>query len=93
MFGIIHLPLDKAIVHSCGSTVYKRPSYLMSAFEIRLILEPNSGRPPLMFASNYITVSSRVYINFNEYFTKFLYGIKLTVSAYGRHRRRIEIIK
>jgi len=53
---IYYLPLDKAIVHSCGSTVYKRPSYLMSAFEIRLIFEPNSGNPLLMFESNCFTV-------------------------------------
>lgn len=42
------LPEAKAIVHSWGSTVKSRPSYRISAFDIRLILEPNSGIPVLM---------------------------------------------
>lgn len=41
-------PLAKAIVHSCGSTVNRRPSYLISAFDIRLIFEPSSGIPALI---------------------------------------------
>lgn len=43
----MHLPLAKAIVHSCGSTVNNLPSYRISAFDIRLIFEPNSGIIPV----------------------------------------------
>jgi hypothetical protein len=41
-------PEARAIVHSLGSTVNNRPSYRISAFDIRLILEPSSGIPALI---------------------------------------------
>lgn len=40
-----NLPLARAMVHSIGSTVNNRPSYRISAFDIKLILEPSSGIP------------------------------------------------
>lgn len=45
---LVYSPLARAIVHSCGSTVNNRPSYRISAFEIKLIFEPSSGIPPLI---------------------------------------------
>lgn len=53
-FGWNHEPFDKAIVHSWGSTVKSLPSYLMSAFEIRLILLPSSGiaAPPALISKS-----------------------------------------
>lgn len=50
------LPEASAMVHSLGSTVNKRPSYRISAFDIKLILEPSSGIPALIiddFVSDY----------------------------------------
>lgn len=47
------------MVHSCGSTVNKRPSYRMSAFEIRLIFEPSSGIPLAIFFFSSIFFNSR----------------------------------
>lgn len=43
-------PFASAIVHSVGSTVNSLPSYLISAFDIKLILEPSSGIPVLIVA-------------------------------------------
>ncbi|KAK2140398.1 hypothetical protein NP493_5806g00000 [Ridgeia piscesae] len=45
------LTLAKATVDSLGSIVYKIPSYRISAFDIRLILLPKYGMPPLMVRS------------------------------------------
>ena len=42
------IPFARATVDSFGSIVYKMPSYRMPAFEIRLILLPRYGIPPLM---------------------------------------------
>lgn len=41
----------RATVDSFGSMVYKIPSYRISAFEIRLILLPRYGIPPLIMNS------------------------------------------
>lgn len=41
------------MVHSCGSTVKRRPSYRISAFDMRLILEPNSGIGALILAGRF----------------------------------------
>ena len=43
-----YLPLDKVTVASLLSTSYKIPSYLISAFDIRLILLPMYGVPEAM---------------------------------------------
>lgn len=65
-FRIKYLPLESAMVHSCGSTVYRRPSYRMSALEMRLILEPNSGNPPLIL--NYFDASLRTHAENTNYY-------------------------
>lgn len=65
-FRIKYLPLESAMVHSCGSTVYRRPSYRMSALEMRLILEPNSGNPPLIL--NYYDASLRTHAENTNYY-------------------------
>lgn len=44
----ISVPLARATVDSFGSMVYKMPSYRIPAFDIRLILLPRYGIPPLM---------------------------------------------
>ena len=46
-----NLPFAKATVDSFGSMVYRIPSYLISAFDIRLILLPRYGGLSLMMCN------------------------------------------
>lgn len=56
-----HSPFANAMVHSWGSTVKSRPSYRMSAFEMRLIFEPSSGIPVLILSN-----TSRTFTPLNQ---------------------------
>lgn len=75
------------MVHSWGSTVNKRPSYRMSALEIKLIFDPSSGIPLAIFFFLLFQFNSR---NFNftlpplknllRFFPNTIFSLFLTLS-------------